>query len=120
MSAGAFINGFYESNNGRIYRAKLQPETAALVIGGVTNVVPAGPATEEISATLGSGNDRGRMYARSVTVAFTGAIPSGYSGDPVRVPLLTPAPFNAAVPGAAGTYLGESVTVVGRRAERSS
>jgi len=54
---------------------------------------------------------------RYVTLGFTGAPPTGYSGDPVRVPVLDPAAFANYTLGATGTYLGVGVEVLGRVGE---
>lgn len=117
MSAGAFLDAFYTSDAGETLRITIQPETAALVIETVTNTVPAGPATQLASAIAGGTRRQIGVKARSVTLRFTGMVPDGYSGDDVRVVVLTPTAFNAYVLGGEGTYLTAPVRVVGKTPE---
>lgn len=118
MSAGPFLDAFYESQSGRIYPCRAQPESAALVLGGVTNAIPAGPATEEVSARM-NGSRRGLgMNARHVRVRFGATPPTGYLANAiVRVPVFQPSVFAQYAKNQTGTYLGASVTCVGTTPE---
>ena len=118
MSAGVFQLSKYETNSaalgGVIMPIKVQPETLAAVVGGVTNAPPAGgvdfPLLVSVSATKGEYG----VKPRKVTLRFADQadLPPGYSGQDVTIPLMTPAAAAAALPGATGTYLTKAVTVV--------
>lgn len=121
MSAGEFTRTFYEldtGNGGGIARIRVQPETLAATIGGSANTAPAGPATVPVSASVSAGNRENGIKARSVTLLFTAAAPTGYSGDPVTIPVMQESTFAAWTLGATGTYLGAAVEVIGRSPER--
>ncbi len=120
MSAGEFTSAFYEtsSENGSfILRCRVQPETLAATIGGTANAGVAGPANAPGSATISQGRRSAGVNMRYVTLSFTGAAPTGYSGDPVRIPVLDPAVFADWTLGATGTYLGSDVEVLSRVGE---
>lgn len=122
MSAGPFLtDAWYQNDRGDIMPCQIQPETAALVIGTTTNTIPAGPADLPISARMNGKANRFSIRARYVRLAWTGAQPTGYkAGGQVRVPVLTPAAYDAyrlAGRGATGTYLGSGVRIVGFKAE---
>jgi len=59
------------------------------------------------------------MNARTVTLAFTGALPDGYLGTPIRIPVLKPSTYNSwtETPDKTGTYLGVGVKVIGSSSE---
>jgi len=122
MSAGAFSLSRYESNAGRVYNVKVQPETLAASIGdagvAVTNAAPTDPVSEEPSAIVGGSKRTIGVHTRTVRLRFTGAVPDGYLvGSTVTIPALRPAFFEAATKGTEGTYLGVGVQVVGRSGE---
>ena len=120
MSAGPFTNSKYESNSGTVYKIRVQPETTALVIGGISNGPPAGAISAEVSA-IARGNKRTiGMVARTITLKFTGAPPTDYLGTNVIVPILEPTTFDSYTTpsGKTGVYLGSAVEVVGQSAER--
>lgn len=120
MSAGPFQTAFYETsseNGGFKLRCRVQPETLAATVAGETNASPSGPATAPGSATISQGRRSAGVNMRYVTLRFTAAPPTGYSGDPVRIPVLDPAVFAEWTLGATGTYLGAAVEVVGRVGE---
>ena len=51
MSAGAFSLTRYEADDvADIYPIRVQPETLALVVNGVTNTPPTDPANQAVSA----------------------------------------------------------------------
>jgi hypothetical protein len=101
-----------------VHPVRVQPETLLLTINGVANASSAGPRT---SALLARARKPKRSYgvgARMVRLRFTGGTPpTGYSGDDVTVPVMTPAAFASYEPGETGTYLGTPVEVVSRIAE---
>lgn len=120
MSAGTFETAFYKmsaENGGFVLRCRAQPETLAASIASTPNAGVAGPATAPGSATISQGRRTAGVNMRYVTLAFTGTPPTGYSGDPVRIPVLDPAVFSEWTLGATGTYLGAPVEVVGRVGE---
>lgn len=120
MSAGAFENAFYQmsaENGGFILRCRVQPETLAAEIASAANAGVAGPADAPGSATISQGRRTAGVNMRYVTLGWTGAPPTGYSGDPVRIPVLSPTVFAAWTLGATGTYLGAGVEVLSRVGE---
>ena len=119
MSAGPFTISKYSANSARIYNITVQPETLSATIATIANAAPAGATTEEVSAQVSKGRRSVGMNARTVSLIFTGAPPTGYKGTTVRVPVLTAATFNAwtATPNLAGTYLGAAVRVSGSKPE---
>lgn len=120
MSAGNFVRSRYQTsseNGGGIHPIRVQPETLALVIGGVTNSATTDAIDRQTTARSRKGSNAYGVGARCVVLEFTGASPDGYSGDPVAVPVMTPAAFTAYTVGSTGTYLGEAVEVISRIAE---
>lgn len=118
MSSGNFVSSRYEADSGTIYRIRVQPETLAANVGGA-NTAPAGAIDGEGTVRVGGGNRKFGVKARSVTLAWAGEPPDDYAeGEYLRVPILTPARYNSISLGATGTYLGASVTVVGKNPER--
>ena len=114
MSAGTFIRSFYQLDNGSIARARVQPET----IAGF-NAAPAGPATVPGSARMGGGRRRFGINARFITGVWSGAAPTGYdSNGVIRIPILTTAAYNAINLGDTLTYLGASLSVIGKTGEK--
>ena len=118
MSAGNFISTIYSDAEGRFYRIRLQPETLALTIATVPNAAGAGPVDQPVSARARGSRRSIGVTARKVALRFTSTLPTGYSGDPVEVPVLTPAAFAAYLPGLTGTYLGSDVEVISRTNEQ--
>lgn len=120
MSAGSFDSTFYQmsaDNGGFVLAARVQPETLAASIDGATNSGHPGPATAPGSATTSQGRRSAGVNMRYVTLEWTGAPPAGYSGDPVRIPVLRPSTFAAWQKSATGSYLGAGVRVIGRTNE---
>lgn len=120
MSSGAFTRTFYETsseNGGFVLSARVQPETLAATIDGVSNAGATGPATAPGSATIGQGRRTAGVNMRYVTLGWTAAPPTGYTGDPVRIPVLDPAVFAQWTLGSTGTYLGAAVEVLSRVSE---
>ena len=120
MSAGEFQKAVYETNEGNFASVRVQPETLAAQVDSVTNAEGAGPVNQEARAQVGKGKRTIGINCRTVTLRFTAAPPDGYSGDPVTIPALTPAFYDACNPNsdtATGTYLGVAVEAVGRSPE---
>lgn len=124
MSAGDFTPAFYQTENGAIYRIRVQPETLTLSIASVVNASATGPAGQDTpSARVGSGRNSFGVNAKLVRIRFTGTVPDGYSGgkDTITLPVLTNAAFAAYQPQAVGTYTlngtAYDVVVVGRTPE---
>lgn len=119
MSAGAFSSTKYESNSGSIYSFRAQPETLAATIAGQANAAPAGDIDQEVSAQVSRGKRTVGMNARTVSLRFTGALPTGYAGPTVRIPVLQPSTYDTwtATSKLTGTYLGVAVEVLGQSPE---
>lgn len=121
MSTGEFTNTKYQLDTGNgsyIVACRVQPETLSATINSVANAAPTGAVNAPGSARAGKGIREFGIGMRSVTLEWTGAIPDGYSGDPVRIPVLTPTTFASWTIGQTGTYLSSDVRVVGRSSER--
>lgn len=120
MSAGNFVYGKYEADNGAIYDCRRQPETTGLILNGQANTEPAGDVDQAGSARLTGSRRKYGVRAREVRVRFTAAPPTGYSPDDIlTIPVFTPAAYNAmtAVKRPTGTYLGTAVVFVGKTGE---
>lgn len=121
MSAGEFLATRYETSSpglgGVIMPIKVQPETVLLTIAGVGNDPPAGAVDFPLRVSVSAGNREYGVKARRVTLRFTDGGPTGYSGDDVTVPILTPAVAAVASPGATGTYLLANVEVISTQPE---
>jgi len=112
VSSGPFLETFYLADSGEVHPIRHQPETSALVIDGATNEIPAGPATSGISAKVSGGRRQLGLTARSVTIRWTGAPPTGYlAGGEITLPWFQPDSWLDLAKGQTGTYLGTSVTV---------
>lgn len=119
MSAGEFnTDAKYETRGGGIHRIRVQPETLAAEFNSVVNAVPAGAVNRETSARARGSRKALGVTARKVSVQFTGALPAGYSGDPVEIPVMTPATFDGILPGQAGTYLSVPIAVISKTPEQ--
>jgi len=120
MSAGAFLEAFYETDAGNIAPIRTQPESAALVIEGQTNTIVAGPATAGFpSAVVSRGKRALGVNARTVRVKFPdGTGPDGYqAGGTISLPWYDPTTFALLPTRGTGTYLGSSVTLIGKSPE---
>lgn len=119
MSAGPFTDSKYESEAGTIHFIRIQPETAAAVINGVTNTAPSDPIDTPGSALASGGKRRFGLIARTVTLKPVGEPPTGYKLDGrLTIPALTQAVYLAATPGTTATYLSKPYLVAGRSPER--
>lgn len=120
MSEGPFLNTFYLSNKtGLVHPIRVQPQTLALVVSGVTNAAPAGPAASPISAQVSQGKRSKGLNARTVTISFPTTPPTDYKvNSPISLPWLDgAADFDAFVSGDTVTYLGATGRLVGTSAE---
>lgn len=123
MSTGPFINAFYESDIGEVHNIRIQPETAALVIDGTTNTIPAGPADNAQPIKVSDGQRALGVIPRKVRVRFLTATTSGgviAAGSIGEFVWLDPGTFLTVTrPGRKeGTYQGASVRVLGGTPER--
>lgn len=118
MSAGQFTRSRYEADNDDIHPIRVQPETLAASLGGGANAAPSGTVNVGISARSSQSSRAFGLRPRQVTLAWTGEPPTGYDDrGTIRIPILTKTRFDAIVVGGTGTYLGASVTVVGKSPE---
>lgn len=116
MSQGAFsVLGRYEaSEGGDIYRIKVQPGTI-----NAANPVATGAVTGVGSVRVGGGNRQLGIKARSVTLRWKTTPPTNYLANGlVRIPIFTPATYDALKLGADFTYLGTTAVIVGKNPER--
>lgn len=122
MSTGPFLAAFYETNNGRIAPIRIQPETAALVIDGDTNAIPAGPADIPVSAKVSGGKRGVGLTPRTVTIKFDADVAGTQivQGNTITLPWLQPATWESFDPqgNLTGTYLSTPIRLVGKSAER--
>ena len=119
MSAGSFKVSKYQGDvTANIYSCRVQQETEELDIGGATNDPPEGDAVVALGGLkLRAGSSELGVKARTVTLKFTGSPPAGYTGDNVKVPILTKAFYDAISTEDTGTYLGAAVEVVRKTPE---
>jgi len=117
MSSGPFTITKYQSTElGAIMQIKVQGPTVAFA-GGVANTAPEDPVTIPLFAHVSGTRREYGVKPRTVTFEFTGAPPAGYTGDPLTVPVLTPAAYAAYTPGVTGTYLGAAIRIISRSPE---
>jgi len=122
MSAGAFEIGRYESTDtGNLHPIRVQPETKALQLEGVTNAYPTETDTVLPSAQVSRGKRALGINARTVTIRLTAAL-TGYKVDsPITLPwFVDGADFNGFKRGDTGTYLGTACVVVGTSKEKTN
>lgn len=112
MSAGPFLASFYETDEGEVLNARVQPETVF-----AENPAPAGPATWGISANMTGGTRQNGVNARVVYGKWITA-PAGYlANGRVTLPILQQTAYNAINKGDTITYLGGTFRVTGKRGE---
>lgn len=119
MSAGAFSDSKYSSNSDNVYSCRVQPETLLASIDSTVNEAPTEDIDQEVSSVVSRGKRTVGMNMRTVSLAFTSTLPTGYLGTPVRIPVMSLSTFNSwtATPRLTGTYLGVDVKVVGSSPE---
>lgn len=121
MSNGIFLNAQYTANDGTVHRIRIQPETAAFVVDGVTNTIPGVPAAglAQPRAKVSGGKSQYGLTARTVGVKFPLSPTGGFAPfSVVYVPWLNPGTFPDPAEVIAATYQGNSVTVIGGSPER--
>lgn len=118
MSAGNFEVSRYTDDGGNIYPIRVQPETAALVIGGVTNDPNPAPVTTSMFARSRKNRNEYGVGARSISVRFTSTLPTGYAANQsLSIPILQAATWSGISPTDTGTYLGQDVEVISKSPE---
>lgn len=118
MSAGPFLDAFYESDALDIHNIRIQPETASLVINGVTNTIPAGPADNSQQVKVSAARNSFGVKARKVRFEMTSDTttnPIITAGNILELPWLQRDTFiDVTRPGKqTGTYQGGNIRVVG-------
>lgn len=117
---GSYIFSGYSSTDDpdKIYPIRVQPETIALVINGISNDAPSGGTTESVSARVSGKRRTFGCNARTVSVTFTGTPPAGYKpGQVIRLPILQPDVWAGIVKNQSGNYLSAAIRVVGKKPE---
>lgn len=118
MSAGGFVTSKYQSNDGGIYKVKLQPETLLMLIDGVANSAPLGDVDQVVSAKVTKTRREIGMGCRAIAIRFTAAIPDGYkAGQIILVPVMTSALFNGLTGAEPVSYLNGDAEIVYLRPE---
>jgi hypothetical protein len=120
MSSGAFSDSFYEcAELATTHPIRVQPETIALVLGGVANAAPSGTGAVLPSAQVSRGTRALGINARMVSLRLT-ATKDGYkAGSVIRVPWLVEDTFVDIKPKVTtGTYLSTACIVVGKTGEK--
>lgn len=120
MSAGPFEIGKYQCEaTGNIHPIRVQPETKSLTVNGTANSYPAGDTDSPVSAQTSQSRRALGINARSVTIKFPTAAPTGYKvGEPIRLPWFQPFPTPAFIKGQAVTYLGGTGELVSFEQEK--
>lgn len=122
MSAGNFEKFLYETDAGNVAVCVAQPETEGAVINTVANSNGTGTVNQEASVRVSAGKSSHGIIPRTVTLAWTGAPPTGYAANGrIVIPAFTRAFYEACNPNdpaAVGTYLGAAVRAAGRSPER--
>jgi hypothetical protein len=117
MSSGIFLERRYEcSTLGRRMRIRILSATQLFSLSGVgANNQPPGVVNLPLLVNIGGSKGSLGVKPRILVVRFISP-PPGYSlGTRLRIPILRPALWNAAVPGVSqGTYRGRPVIVVGK------
>jgi hypothetical protein len=116
MSSGPFnTNARYEldaANGGYIVKARVQPETLAATANATANAIPAGAVDLSIHAYASKGKKEYGIRMRYVIVDKPAATPTGYAGEPLRFPVMTPATFAAWSEGDTVSYLGTDYEII--------
>jgi len=121
MSAGPMLFTRYQADDGKIFPVRINEETSSAVLAGQTNTPPEGqPGSGLPSARVGAGRRSFGVNCRGVRVVFDETIPDNYKeGVPIFIPVLRKAVYDA-IPSrnGSGTYLGNSVRIVGKVPEK--
>lgn len=126
MSAGKYKQiGKYESDNGSIYKIRVQPETVTTANTEPTAAITAGVG----SVRVGGGKRQLGIRARSITGKWkaTGGTgdtpgapqaPSGYDANgTIRIPILSASVFAGIAEGSDFAYLGNTLVVTSKSDE---
>lgn len=121
MSAGEFNRtARYEmdaANGGYITKARVQPETLAATDGTTVNAIPEGSVDLPISAYARKGKKEYGVGMRRVILTNPSPVPTGYTGEDVSIPVMTPATYGAWAIGATITYLDSDWELLDKVAE---
>lgn len=125
MSAGAFEEGKYEADDGKIWRCKVQPETKGLSIGSVENAYSATAFTSglprlKISTTRRQQGVRPRYVRVVLTANGTGTKAEYLSGTTHDIVVFQKSVFETYELQETGTYLGIGCRVIFKSGEASS
>lgn len=107
MSAGAYVNGIYVTDQNIAVNISVQPETKSLTLNSIANADGVGPIQAGLPSAKVSGGKRDiGINARKVRIAFTGAVPDGYIGTNgiLTLPVLTKTSWDAYEKQTTGTY----------------
>jgi len=126
MSAGFFVPGLYETNDGLVTTGSFQVETLALESDGVVNEITGLAPTVGLPTVTVSGGrrGRGRIFSRMISLRLVnpsdppagGYVPNGI----LRVPITTQTLWQLIPRGGTVSYLGKQYRVVGKQAEKIS
>lgn len=120
MSTGVFETGIYVDNRGSFRGIRVQPETKALEIDGVSNAYAAGPVDAVPRAKVSGGRNSYGVNARKVTIRLTAANPAPYApGSTISLPWFVRTTFDALLPDSTGTYNGQPIILVGTTPEKT-
>lgn len=127
MSAGDFVNTKYEASyaSSTIHPIRLQTETPAAtfydILGGngSANVAPSGNINNPISALTSLTRNKRGLRPRYIVGEWEDTKPTGYTGDTIKLVILSIAVFNALTVGAKGNYLGQDFVIVAKEPERA-
>lgn len=107
MSAGDFLDTKYELGaiSGQIWKIRVQEEAIDLVFDNapnpdIINEAPSGAITAGISVKVNKGNREFGVRPRYFVLEWLTGKPADYTGDTVRVPILTEATYNGIPVGA--------------------
>jgi hypothetical protein len=118
MSAGQFVRSKYQMDDDAIVSVRVQPETLLATIAGGSNAAPGATVTQSGSARVNGSRRMIGINCRQIRLAWTGAVPDGYKPDGIVViPWLLRASFVVIKVGDTGSYLGQSVQVIGKTSE---
>lgn len=117
--AGIFVRSRYKTDDGKIFRCRIQPETALLAFGSQQNAPPVGNPTEKKELRLRKSVRETGITSRKIAVRWVSDIPSGYKpGSILYIPVLTPEIFSAIQLDQQGTYLAGTIVVISKLGER--
>ena len=101
MSAGDFLDTKYELSTipSQIWKIRVQEEAVDLVYDNapnpdITNDPPAGDLTAQVSVKVNKTNREFGVRPRYFVLEWITGKPADYTGDTVRVPILTQAAFD--------------------------